>query len=72
MADMCEHPDGCQLRASWAVQAGTRQADRTLTCGRHFNGTCWAMVSADAPRTVTLHITPVGPVRAYMEALGEA
>lgn len=59
----------CLVSASWAVQAGNRVSDRTLACGRHFNQVCWAMVNADAPRTVTLHVSPVGGRR---EHLGEA
>ena len=52
--------DGCKAAATWMVGVGTRVSDRQLSCGRHLNRVCWAMVAGEAPRNPSLTITPLG------------
>lgn len=53
-------PDGCPATATWQIGVGTRKSDRQVSCGRHLNRVCWAMVSAEAPRNANLTVTPLG------------
>ena len=59
LCEQAEIKGGCKERAQWRVAVGTRSADAQLSCGRHLNRTCWAMVGAESPRVhVALTVTP--------------
>jgi hypothetical protein len=54
------------VQAAWAVSVGTRVTDRQLSCGRHLNRVCWAMVEAEMPRHAYLTLVPVGSWEEYL------
>lgn len=39
--------EGCQAPPVWCVSVGTRHTDAQLSCGRHLNRTCVAMLGAE-------------------------
>lgn len=53
--------EGCNAAALWLVGIGSRKTDRQLSCGRHLNRTCEAMIQAEMPRRAVLTIAPVRP-----------